>query len=76
MSRGSTTKGWIASTLTPEELVLAMGGTVFCLLVAYWRRHATCRPVGGYGVLSNRYRAAEPHTLAWLARTKDHPVAQ
>jgi protein-S-isoprenylcysteine O-methyltransferase Ste14 len=64
---------WTPPVWTPDQLVLAVAFTAYCLLAPRLKeRRFTAR----YGARFDRYRAEVPYILPHLPKTKDQPDAQ
>jgi len=64
---------WTPPVWTPDQLVLAVSFTAYCLLAPRLKER---RFVARYGARFDRYRAEVPYVLPRLTKTKDQPDAQ
>jgi protein-S-isoprenylcysteine O-methyltransferase Ste14 len=64
---------WTPPVWTPDQLVLAVAFTAYCLLAPRLKER---RFAARYGARFDRYRAAVPYALPHLSPTKDQPDAQ
>jgi methanethiol S-methyltransferase len=64
---------WTPPVWTPDQLVLAISFTVYCLLAPRLKER---RFAARYGARFDRYRARVPYMLPRLAHTKDRSDAQ
>jgi len=64
---------WTPPVWTPDQLVLAVCFTAYCLLAPRLKER---RFAARYGTRFDRYRAAVPYALPRLSPTKDQPDAQ
>ena len=64
---------WTPPVWTPDQLVLAVSFTAYCLLAP---RLKECRFAARYGARFDRYRAEVPYLLPRLTPIKDRPNAQ
>jgi protein-S-isoprenylcysteine O-methyltransferase Ste14 len=64
---------WTPPVWTPDQLVLAVAFTAYCLLAPRLKER---RFAARYGALFDRYRAEVPYVLPRLTNTKDQPDAQ
>jgi methanethiol S-methyltransferase len=64
---------WTVPVWTPDQLVLAISYTAYCLLAP---RRKERRFAARYGVRFDRYREEVPYVLPRLTPTKDQPDAQ
>jgi len=64
---------WTPPIWTPDQLVLAVAFTAYCLLAPRLKER---RFAARYGARFDHYRAAVPYVLPHLSPTKDQPDAQ
>ena len=64
---------WTVPVWTPDQLVLAISFTVYCLAAPRLKER---RFAARYGDRFARYRAKVPYVLPRMPHTKDHPDAQ
>lgn len=64
---------WTPPVWTPDQLVLAIAFTAYCLLAPRLKER---RFVARYGARFEQYRAEVPYALPRLSATKDQPDAQ
>jgi hypothetical protein len=64
---------WTPPVWTPDQLVLAVSLTAYCLLAPRLKER---RFAARYGARFYRYRAAVPYILPRLTKPKDQPDAQ
>jgi len=64
---------WTPPVWTPDQLVLAISFTAYCLLAPRLKEH---RFATRYGARFDRYRATIPYALPHMTSAKDQPDAQ